>query len=130
MPKRWKYFTMNNFHTTISNNKSFPNCGNVVFDIHIWQDQLTVGRVAKYHTYLWNINFYKKFNKEGRWLSTSVTTCCWWPNLNIPRDHQVNVTGFEKTCLPCTIINFYFNYLKYCKSGRETDTGIKFPTIL
>ena len=43
------------------------------------------------------------------------------------------MTAFEKTRLPCTIKVFRitnFNYLKYCNSGRKTDTCMKFAMIL
>ena len=40
------------------------------------------------------------------------------------------VTGFEKTWLPCTVININFNYLNYYNSGRETDSCMKFAMVL
>ena len=38
------------------------------------------------------------------------------------------MTRFKKTWLPCTIINIRntnFNYLKYCSSGRKTDSYLQ-----
>ena len=41
-----------------------------------------------------------------------------------------NVTGFEKTWPPHTIMNTNVNYLKYYNSGREIGACMKFATII